>query len=334
MKGVFCPVFHPTKEEMKDFQGYIEKVEGLSEGFGMVKVVPPEGWKARKRGYKDINVQLTNPIRQHVRGLAGIYSVYLISEKSMDLDSYRNYAISRDPKQNLSDEEIEMLFWKQIRYDSPIYGADSNAETLFDSDSEWNLSQLDTTLSKGLHPYKLAGINMPFIYAGCWKSMFCWHKEDMDLYSINYLHFGKPKFWYCIPLEESERFERFCQFHFHDDYIACPEFLRHKSIQISPSILKKAGINVQKVVQRPGEYVVIFAKAYHMGFNSGFNCAEAVNFATPKWLDIASNVSRCLCDPDTVKIDMDEFKAKLEEYENRSTKRKSEPRKRQKVRAN
>lgn len=109
MKNAFCPVFHPSWEEFKDFQGYIEETENLSDGFGMVKIVPPEGWKARKRGYKDIQVQLTNPIRQVVRGLAGIYDVVLMSEGSMDLKSYRAYAQSRELRDNLSDEEIENL---------------------------------------------------------------------------------------------------------------------------------------------------------------------------------------------------------------------------------
>lgn len=54
------------------------------------------------------------------------------------------------------------------------------------------------------------------------------HTEDMDLASVNYLHCGAPKAWYCIPPAHRDRFERFLQGMLPDMFRACPEFLRHK----------------------------------------------------------------------------------------------------------
>ncbi|KAK1353391.1 hypothetical protein POM88_052526 [Heracleum sosnowskyi] len=55
--------------------------------------------------------------------------------------------------------------------------------------------------------------------------------------------------------------------------------------QLSPSVLKSEGVPVYRVVQHSGEFVLTFPRAYHAGFNRGFNCAEAVNVAPIDWLE-------------------------------------------------
>lgn len=36
--------------------------------------------------------------------------------------------------------------------------------------------------------------------------------------------------------------------------------------------------------QEPNEFIVLNAAAYHAGYNMGFNCAEAINFAMKEWV--------------------------------------------------
>jgi hypothetical protein len=105
---------------------------------------------------------------------------------------------------------------------------------------------LDTILKRGLQSGGILGVTSPYIYAGAWKTLFAWHKEDMDLFSINYNHIGKQKFWYGVPLDENVKFEEFMRKAFPEAYRECPEFLRHKTYLTHPEILLKAGIRLNK----------------------------------------------------------------------------------------
>jgi len=137
-----------------------------------------------------------------------------------------------------------------------------------------------------MQKHHIPGVTQPYLYVGVWRSLFGWHKEDVDLYSINYLHDGAPKFWYSVDLDCNEQFEQLANAYFKDMFKECAEFLRHKTTLIEPKVLLSNGIKMRKVVQREREFVISRAKAYHSGFNSGFNIAEAVNFALPSWIPI------------------------------------------------
>lgn len=58
---------------------------------------------------------------------------------------------------------------------------------------------------------------------------------------------------------------------------------------MAPSVLKLEGVPVYRVAQNSGEFVLTFPRAYHAGFNCGFNCAEAVNVAPVDWLRHGQN---------------------------------------------
>ncbi|RKP00104.1 hypothetical protein CXG81DRAFT_13646, partial [Caulochytrium protostelioides] len=202
-------------------------------------------------------------------------------------------------------EALERAYWRSLSHGAPRYGADMSG-TLFDPDADaanpWNIGKLDNLLTRVQRA--LPGVNRPYLYFGMWKATFAWHVEDMDLFSINYIHFGAPKQWYVIPLAQRARFEREAKSFFSGVAAHCPEFLRHKMSIIHPRHLAARGIRVQKVIQRAGEFIVTFPGGYHQGFNLGFNGAESVNFALPSWIQVGKQAHYCKCQDDSVKLDV------------------------------
>ncbi|XP_036377449.1 lysine-specific demethylase 4B isoform X1 [Megalops cyprinoides] len=310
--GCKIMTFRPTMEEFQDFAKYIAYIETQgAHRAGLAKVIPPKEWKPR-RSYDTIEeMVIPAPIMQVVTGQSGLFTQYNIQKKSMTVGEYRKLANSKKycTPQHKDFDDLERKYWKNLTFVSPIYGADISG-SLYDADiTEWNIGHLNTLLDMVEQECGIVieGVNTPYLYFGMWKTTFAWHTEDMDLYSINYLHFGEPKSWYAIPPEHGKRLERLAQGFFPGSSQGCDAFLRHKMTLISPSILKKYGIPFDRITQEEGEFMITFPYGYHAGFNHGFNCAESTNFATLRWIDYGKMATQCTCRKDMVKISMDVF---------------------------
>ncbi|XP_054665213.1 lysine-specific demethylase 4C isoform X2 [Grus americana] len=309
--------FRPSMDEFREFNKYLAYMESQgAHRAGVAKVIPPKEWKPRKH-YDDIeDLVIPAPIQQMVTGQSGLFTQYNIQKKPMTVKEFKQLANSDKycTPRYVDYEDLERKYWKNLTFVAPIYGADINGSIYDEGIEEWNIAHLNTILDVvgedcGI---SIEGVNTPYLYFGMWKTTFAWHTEDMDLYSINYLHFGEPKSWYAIPPEHGKRLERLAQGFFPSSSQGCDAFLRHKMTLISPSILKKYGIPFDKVTQEAGEFMITFPYGYHAGFNHGFNCAESTNFATIRWIDYGKAAKLCTCRRDMVMISMDIFVRKFQ----------------------
>lgn len=156
------------------------------------------------------------------------------------------------------------------------------------ADSGWNLNNLPVLEGSVLRFINadVSGMTVPWMYVGMCFSAFCWHNEDHWSYSINYLHWGEPKTWYGVPGSSAELLENAMKAAAPDLFKSQPDLLHQLVTIMNPNILMSANVPIYRTDQEAGEFVVTFPRAYHTGFNQGYNFAEAVNFAPPDWLPI------------------------------------------------
>jgi hypothetical protein len=151
------------------------------------------------------------------------------------------------------------------------------------------------------------------MYVGMWRSFFPFHTEDVNMFSINVLHVGAPKFWYGVPPAETKRVENLARSTWPEE--KCHELMRHKTKLFSPMRLKQAGISFVRGVQQKGEIMITWPSSFHGGFNAGFNVAEAVNFVPESLLEFYLGFARqagfCKCRPDSVMLDIDWLEAQI-----------------------
>lgn len=237
----------------------------------------------------------------------GVYSLKQFQEKAADFkEGYFQNRLPFDPVLNcprpVTEDDIEREFWRlvasleetvEVEYGADIHSTthgsgfptiERNPRDPYAIDP-WNLNIMPLHADSLFRHIKsdISGMTVPWLYVGMIFSTFCWHNEDHYAYSANYQHFGSTKTWYGIPGEDCDRFEDAMREAVPELFETQPDLLFQLVTLLTPEQLKKSGVRAYACDQRAGQFVVTFPKAYHAGFNHGFNFNEAVNFAPADW---------------------------------------------------
>nr|CCA16149.1 histone demethylase putative [Albugo laibachii Nc14] len=221
-------------------------------------------------------------IRKLKRNCPGYFVSSVEQEKVDSKVSYHTQAIGWDK------ENLDTLFLHGLPHDLPDRKASEQLRSDIQRYAEdaWNLNNLPKLKGSLLRhvDQDIKGVMVPWIYMGMMFSTFCWHIEDHNFYSMSYLHCGAPKIWYGVPCDQGSIFEAIMKQLTPELFGSQPDLHMQLVTMFSPDTLKRRGLSVYRATHCEGEFMVTFPGGYHAGFNQGFNCSEAVNFATIDWL--------------------------------------------------
>lgn len=225
----------------------------------------------------------------------------------------RQFALQMGLPKDIADDPqayeswVESQYWRLVNsIDETVtveYGADIHVDKVGSgfpvasndpynkyAKDPWNLNVLPLRKESLLRHVQneISGVTVPWLYVGMMFSTFCWHCEDHYTYSANYQHLGATKTWYGIPGADALKFEAALRANVPDLMEKQPNLMFQLVTMLSPQTLLKFGVRVYACDQKPGQFVVTYPRAYHGGFNQGFNVNEAVNFAPPDWVDFGT----------------------------------------------
>ncbi|XP_045542128.1 protein Jumonji [Papilio machaon] len=200
--------------------------------------------------------------------------------------------------------DIEQIYWKMVLLAQDHICVNNASIDTGEEGYGFTKDQRDTY---GKHPWNLKvlsqnsgnvlrflgpvlGVTVPTLHLGMVFSTSCWHRDPHGLPWIEYMHTGPGKIWYGIPDEQSDNFRRAVE-------LLCPTSCQNKSIwlpsditMIPPDLLLQNNVSMSRVVQEPGQFIVVFPKAYSCSIATGYTESESVYFATNSWLETIDQV--------------------------------------------
>lgn len=209
--------------------------------------------------------------------------------------------------------EVEAEFWRHVAvrdshvcvhsgsidssgwgYGFPSPGPKTKNSTC--SKHPWNLKVLTNNHSSILRSIgPVTGVTVPTLHVGMLFSACCWYRDPHGLPWIEYLHTGKSKIWYSVPNEQSANFRlAFTSL--------VPTHCQNKTVwlpcdtaMVPPHMLTDRGVSLCRTEQEPGQFVIVFPRAYTSNICTGYSISESVYFAPMSWLDTAKEDFQVTC---------------------------------------
>ncbi|KAL2329160.1 hypothetical protein Fmac_022587 [Flemingia macrophylla] len=287
-----CPVYYPSVQEFEDPLLYLQTIVPEASKFGICKIVSPIVASI------PADIVLTKE-KEDFKFQTSVQPLRLSEWNEKDKMSFstgRNYTFHEF--EALAEEAFLGKVEYGINVEDSAFSCDPDDKL---GKSKWNLKNFSRLPQSALRlvDKKIPGVTDPMLYIGMLFSMFAWHVEDHYLYSINYHHSGANKTWYGVPGQAASQFENVVFNHVYCNKILSKhgedgalKLLSHKTTMFPPNILVQNDVAVYKAVQKPGEFIISFPRAYHSGFSSGFNCGEAVNFTIGDWFPLGAASSK------------------------------------------
>lgn len=233
----------------------------------------------------------------------------IVKGKSMALSAFfrvaRNTMALWFKNSDPSSGEIESEFWRHVAvrdshvcvhsgsidssgwgYGFPSPGPKTKNSTC--SKHPWNLKVLTNnhnSILRSIGP--VTGVTVPTLHVGMLFSACCWYRDPHGLPWIEYLHTGGSKIWYSVPYEQSS--------HFRAAFTSLvPTHCQNKTVwlpcdtaMVPPHMLTDRGVSLCRTEQEPGQFVVVFPRAYTSNICTGYSISESVYFAPMSWLETA-----------------------------------------------
>lgn len=204
-----------------------------------------------------------------------------------------------------ASSEIEAEFWRHVAvrdshvcvhsgsidssgwgYGFPTPGPKAKGSTC--GKNPWNLKVLTNnhgSILRSIGP--VTGVTVPTLHVGMLFSACCWYRDPHGLPWIEYLHTGGSKIWYGVPDEQSANFRSAFT-------SLVPTHCQNKTVwlpcdtaMVPPHMLTDRGVSLCRAEQEPGQFVIVFPRAYTSSLGTGYTISESVYFATNNWLDTA-----------------------------------------------